>query len=156
MKKITATNKFEKAFVNFLNIFDDWELEWVGDQNLCYDAIGKTPKGNDCVIEMKFRKKHYDTKMLEKAKYESLMAVPDCVKIYFVSDPKGSYWFWLDKLTEMNVINKKCPATSYWGKGRINKEVYLLEESQASIVNYVTEDRPPSVWQSYFDKRETK
>ena len=42
--KITATNKFEKALIMFLNTFDNWDLKWVGDHNLCYDAIGKNPK----------------------------------------------------------------------------------------------------------------
>jgi hypothetical protein len=85
--KITTTNKFEKALIWFLNSFDGWELKWVGDQNLCYDAIGKTPKGNKCVVEMKFRKKYYDTKLIEKKKYDKLMELDqDVVKIYFVSD----------------------------------------------------------------------
>src|SRR6056300_1069237 len=102
MSKIQKTNKFEKAFVMMLNTFDDWQLEWVGDQNLCYDAIGLTPKGNRCVVEMKFRKKYYETKMLEKKKYDALMELnSDIVKIYFVSDPQGSYWFWLDKLKKL-------------------------------------------------------
>ena len=157
MKKITATNKFEKAFVMLLNALDDWDLKWVGEDNLCYDAIGKTPKGKDCVIEMKFRKKYYETKMLEKYKFDKLMELPEhVVKIYFVSDPKGSYWFWLDKLKEMDIINKLCPATSYWGKERIEKEVYMLAEDQASIVNYASEDKGPGVWDDYFAKRGKK
>ena len=55
---ITKTGKFEKAIVNILNIFDDWKLEWVGTKNLPYDAVGYTPKGNKCVVEMKFRTKY--------------------------------------------------------------------------------------------------
>ena len=36
---------------------------------------------------MKFRKKHYDTKMLEKDKYDALMALDkDVIKIYLVND----------------------------------------------------------------------
>jgi len=136
MTQIERTNKFEKAFILFLNTFDDWKLEWVGDKNLCYDAKGYTPKGKKCVIEMKFRKKHYDSKLLEKLKYDNLMALSDdIVKIYFVSDPKGSYWFWLDKLSEMQVFDKHCPATSYWNEKKKNKEVYLLTEEQASIIH---------------------
>ena len=66
MTAIQTTNKFEKAFILFLNTFDGWQLEWAGDKNLCYDAIGITPKGNKCVVEMKFRKKYYESKLLEK------------------------------------------------------------------------------------------
>ena len=47
MKQITKTNKFEQALV-FFNAFEEWNLEWVGDKNLCYDAIGLTPKGHTC------------------------------------------------------------------------------------------------------------
>ena len=40
----------------------------------------KHQKGVDCVIEMKFRKTHYDEKMLEKEKYDALMAIRWCCK----------------------------------------------------------------------------
>lgn len=136
MRGIKSTNKFEKAFIWFYNIFDDWKLNWVGDQNLPYDAIGKTPKGDDCVIEMKFRKTYYETKLLEKKRFDNLMKLPkNVIKIYFVSDPKGSYWFWLNKLDELNIFNKRFPETTHWSGSKIKKEVYLLEESQASLIN---------------------
>jgi len=136
MKEITTTNKFEKALIMFLNTFDDWQLQWVGDQNLCYDAIGKTPKGLDCVVEMKFRKKYYDTKLLEKKKYDSLMSLSDdIIKIYFVSDPKGSYYFWLNKMVDLDIIDQKCPSTTFWRKHTIEKEVYMLKEEWASIIH---------------------
>lgn len=135
MTRIEITNKFEKALVWFLNL-DGWRLEWIGDKNLCYDAKGYTPKGVPCVMEMKFRKKYYDTKMLEKKKFENLMKLPEeVVKIYFVSDPKGSYYYWLNKLREMEVFDKSCPATSYWNDNKMSKEVYLLTEKEASIVH---------------------
>lgn len=136
MRGIRSTNKFEKAFIWFYNAFDDWQLEWVGDQNLPYDAIGKTPKGDEVVIEMKFRKTYYETKLLEKKRFDNLMKLPkEVIKIYFVSDPKGSYWFWLNKLQELNIFNKRFPETTHWSGSKIKKEVYLLEESQASLVN---------------------
>ena len=135
MTAIETTNKFEKALIWFLNEFDDWQLEWAGDKNLCYDAIGLTPKGHKCVVEMKFRKKYYNSKLLEKKKYDALMQLPkDVVKIYYVSDPKGSYWFWLDKLATMQVFDKFCPQTSYWNGKKIKKDCYLLSEDQASIL----------------------
>jgi hypothetical protein len=134
--KITTTNKFEKALIWFLNSFDGWELKWVGDQNLCYDAIGKTPKGNKCVVEMKFRKKYYDTKLIEKKKYDKLMELDqDVVKIYFVSDPKGTYYFWLNGLDNLEMLNQKMPSTAFWRKHTIEKEIYLLKEEWASLIN---------------------
>ena len=134
--KITTTNKFEKALIMFLNTFDGWNLKWVGDQNLCYDAIGKTAKGKNCVIEMKFRKKYYDTKLIEKKKYDALMKLdPDLVKIYFVSDPKGTYYYWLNGLDNLEMLNQKMPSTTFWRKHKIQKEIYLLKEEWASIIH---------------------
>lgn len=136
MKEITKTNKLERALVWFLNAFEEWNLEWVGDRNLCYDAKGFTPKGHKCVVEMKFRKKYYETKLLEKHKYDNLMKLgSDVVKIYFVSDPKGSYYFWLNKLKDMEIIDKRCPSTSFWRKHKIEKQVYMIPEDLASIVH---------------------
>jgi hypothetical protein len=152
----SKTEKFEKALVKMLNVFDGWKLEWLGSKNLSYDAAGYTPKGNKCVVEMKFRKKYYDTKMIEKKKYDALMSLPDdIVKIYFVSDPKGSYWFWLDKIKELEVLDKSCPTTTYWNKNRISKEVYLLEEKDASIIDVATPDKK-GVWDDYFKKNKKK
>ena len=92
---IKKIHKFEKAVIMILNI-DGWELKWVGDQNKPYDAIGKTPKGFQCVIEMKFRDKYYEEKLIEKSKYDSLMKLgKDIIKLYFVNDPKGNYSYLL-------------------------------------------------------------
>ena len=67
---IKTINEWEKAVVFLLNL-DGWDLEWCAGGNKIYDAIGKTPKGKDCVLEMKFRKTHYAEKMLEKEKYDN-------------------------------------------------------------------------------------
>lgn len=137
MSQIKKTNELEKALVTLLNTFDDWKLEWVGDLNLCYDAKGYTPKGKKCVVEFKIRNKYYKSKLLEKKKYDALMNLPkDIVKIYFVSDPKGNYWFWLDKLNDMKVLEKMCPTTTHWGGEKINKEIYLLSEDLASVIDF--------------------
>lgn len=132
---ISKVHKLEQAVVLLLN-FDGWELEWCGGEYEYYDAKGKTPKGKDCVIEMKFRKKYYETKMLEKSKYDNLMAMDeDIVKIYFVNDPKANYLFWLNTITMPDQEVKYCPTTTLWNNKKSNKEVYLLEESQATIIN---------------------
>lgn len=128
-------HKLEKAVVGVLNI-DGWDLEWTGKGFEHYDAIGKTSKGFNCVIEMKFRDKYYEEKLLEKSKYDSLMALDqDIVKIYFVNDPKGNYMYWLNTVIMPNSIKLYCPDTSFWTKKRLKKEVYLLKENQASRIN---------------------
>ena len=82
---IETIKKLEQAVVKFMN-FDGWNLEWTGDGFKNYDACGFTRKGIPCVIEMKFRKKYYEDKMLEKSKYDSLMKLdPEVVKLYFVN-----------------------------------------------------------------------
>jgi|TARA_R100000479_G_C6320158_1_gene177383 hypothetical protein len=131
--KITDVHRWEKAISLVLKI-DGWDLEWVGDKNLPYDAIGTTPKGYDCVMEMKFRDKYYEEKLLEKQKYDELMKL-NVVALYFVNDPKGNYLYWLNKLDLPEPTELYCPSTTLWNSKKIKKPVYLLQENQASIIN---------------------
>lgn len=132
---IKNIHKLEQGVVHLLN-FDGWDLEWSGGEFEYYDAKGYTPKGEKCVIEMKFRKKYYPTKMLEKGKYDRLMKLPDdIVKLYFVNDPKANYLFWLNNIIMPEQEEKYCPSTTLWNNQKKTKEVYLLEESQAAIIN---------------------
>jgi hypothetical protein len=131
--KITDVHKWEKAVSLVLKI-DGWDLEWVGDKNLPYDAIGTTPKGYDCVMEMKFRDKYYEEKLLEKQKYDELMKL-NVVALYFVNDPKGNFLYWLNKIDLPKPTELYCPSTTLWNSKKIKKPVYLLQENQASIIN---------------------
>ena len=130
---IKKINEWEKAVVFLLNL-DGWELEHCGDGYSIYDAKGKTPKGMDCVIEMKFRNKYYEDKMLEKEKYDALMAL-DVVKIFFVNDPKGNFMYYLNTLEMPTPVKKYCPDTTMWTKKRLLKDVYLLKENEAVRIN---------------------
>ena len=135
---IEKLHQLEKSYVLLLNAFDGWELEWCGGGFDHFDAKGKTPKGKECVIEFKFRNKYYPTKMLEVFKYEKLMAMPkDVVKIYNVHDSKGSYMFWLNSLVVPEPVDMYCPKTTVWQNNKVNKSVYLLEESQAATISYI-------------------
>lgn len=128
-------NEWERAVVMLLNV-DGWDLEWTGAGNNIYDAKGKTSKGKDCVIEMKFRTKYYEDKMLEKDKYDALMSLDkDVIKIYFVNDPKGNFMYWLNTLEMPPTEKKYCPDTTYYTKKRMLKDVYLLKENQAVRIN---------------------
>lgn len=122
----------EKAVVAVCNLIG-WDLKWVGDKNYCYDAYGFTIKGNSCVMEMKFRTTYYETKMIEKKKYDAIMNLPECVKLYFVNDPKGSYVYHLNDLVLPELEVKQLPETTYWNAQKVRKEVYYLEESQAVV-----------------------
>ena len=133
---ISKIKKLEQAIVLLLNI-DGWELKIPDDNFSRYDAYGLTPKGKKCVIEMKFRNKHYEDKMLEKDKYDALMSLDDdIVKIYFVADTKGNFMYWLNTLKMPETVKKYCPDTTMWTKKRLLKDVYLLQEKDASIINF--------------------
>ena len=132
---LSKIHLYEQAVVHILNM-DTWDLKWAGNGFEHYDAIGKTPKGHDCVIEMKFRNKYYKEKMLEVYKYEQLISMDsEIVKLYFVSDPKGNYLYWLNYLEMPEPVEMYCPDTTMWTKKRLLKPVYLLTEQQASIIN---------------------
>lgn len=130
---IADIHKWEKAICLVLKL-DGWKLEWVGNQNLSYDAIGKTPKGFDCVMEMKFREKYYEEKLLEKYKYDKLVETGK-VALYFVNDPKGNFLYWLNNIELPKPVKLYCPSTTLWTNKKIKKPVYLLKENQASIIN---------------------
>ena len=130
---IADVHKWEKAICLVLKI-DGWELEWVGDKNLPYDAIGKTPKGFDCVMEIKMRDKYYEDKLLEKYKYDKLMKL-NVVALYFVNDPKGNFMYWLNNIEMPKPVELYCPSTTLWSKRKKKKPCYLLQENQASIIN---------------------
>ena len=90
---INDVHNLEKSVVTLLNLVG-WDLEWCGDNYTHFDAKGLTPKKKECVIEMKFRKKYYKTKMLEVSKYERLMNInQDVHKLYLVIDTKAMYIF---------------------------------------------------------------
>ena len=131
---ISKIKKLEQAVVQVLN-FDGWDLKIPEDNFSRYDAYGTTPKGKKCIIEMKFRNKHYKDKMLEKDKYDALMSLDDdIVKIYFVADTKGNFMYWLNTLKMPKTVKKYCPDTTMWTKKRLLKDVYLLQEKDASII----------------------
>ena len=139
---IKKINQWEKAVVMLLN-FDGWELEWTGEGSSRFDAEGFTPEKNGkrfrCVIEMKFRNKYYEKKMLELDKYSALMNLDeDIIKLYFVNDPKGNFMYWLNTLKMPDTIKKYCPDTTMWTKKRILKDVYLLKENDAVRINLNT------------------
>jgi Holliday junction resolvase-like predicted endonuclease len=130
---IENIKEWEKAVVDILNL-DGWQLELTKEYDH-YDAIGITPKGIKCVIEMKFRNDYYEDKMLEKFKYDKLMKMEGYVKIYFVNDAKGNYMFWLDDMVMPEVKYLRLPKQTLWDKTKVSKAVYLLSENKATIIN---------------------
>ena len=133
------SEQYEKTVALMMNGFLNFKLNWVGDENTFYDLRGLSPNGNKCVVEIKVRQKYYKDKMLEKYKYDKLMTLPDdVVKLYYVFDKKGSYLYWLNQIELPPVKSIRCPSTTMWSKDRKDKEVYLLPERLASLVDYNT------------------
>ena len=130
---LSKVHKLEQAVVATLNL-DGWNLEHCGNGYEHFDCIGTTPKGVQCIIEMKFRKKYYEDKMIEKYKYDKLLE-EDAIALYFVADPKGNYLFWLNDLPKPQPVELYCPDTTLWTKKRSNKECYLLKESEAHKIH---------------------
>ena len=91
------------------------------------------------LMEIKWRKKYYEKKMIEKYKFDKLLQ-EDADALYFVSDPKGHYIFWLNDLAKQETVELYCPDTTLWTKKRNNKECYLLDERDAHKIhiNYAT------------------
>jgi hypothetical protein len=132
---IKKIHSLEKAVVFAFNL-EGWDLIHTGETCLPFDAQGTTPKGRKAVIEMKFREKYYETKILEVSKYNVLMNLDtDIEKFYYVSDPKATYLFWLNELIDLQKQELYCPNTTMWNKSKRNKNVYLLREEQARIIN---------------------
>lgn len=130
----TSHHKWEKAIILVMNL-DGWNLEWTGGEFEHYDAKGKTPKGFDCVVEFKLRNAYYPTKILEKFKYDKLME-NECMKFYYVFDLNGNYLYHLDTLVLPVPTSVNCKATQKFERDElIDKTVYMLSESQASILN---------------------
>lgn len=152
---VDKIHKLEKLTVQLLNL-DGWKLEWTGEGYDSWDAQGLTPKGHECVIEMKFRNKYYDTKLLEQFKYDKLMATGK-VAIYFVNDPKANYMYWLNNLKLKETKDMYCPDTTLWTKKKLLKPCYLLTEQEATIINPNDIDlTDKGVWSEYFKNSEKK
>ena len=131
---IKQVHRFERIVVEKLNK-QGWNLKWTGGKYEHYDAKGFTKKYKKCVIEMKFRKDYYEEKLLEKFKYDKLIALEkDIIKIYLVCDPKAMYFFWLDNINLTDVKYIDCPQTTLWETKMEKKEVYLLNENTATYI----------------------
>ena len=126
MTKLKQIKSRELKIIKLLNL-KGWDLKPSPNQYDVYDAYGRTPKSINCVVEMKFRNKYYPSKMLEKEKYDALMKL-DCPSFYFVQDPKGIYFFWLNNLQMPPIVKQNCPDTTFWTNNRVLKDVYLLSE----------------------------
>jgi hypothetical protein len=61
--------------------------------------------------------------------------------------------YWLNKLELPTLENSNCPKTTMWDRSKIKKEVYMLTEKKASIVNWYEETTNVNVWEEHFKKK---
>jgi hypothetical protein len=135
MSNQTSHHQWEQAIIHLLNL-DGWNLEWCGESTEHFDAKGKTPKGFDCIMEIKLRHSYYPTKILEQYKYLKLMQEPNCMKFYYVFDAEGNYLYHLDTLILPELVSINTPVThKFENHNLIDKKCYMLSESQAVILN---------------------
>ncbi len=112
-------NNHYKTLVNSKNPISRWD---------CYDIETQQR------IELKCRRKHYDTLILEKSKYDALIKESEKnldIPIYINSTPKGIYLFNLYNV-EVKWFTKSLPATTEFKKRIwVKKEITELEISKA-------------------------
>ena len=114
------------------NVYPD--LEKSNDTFSTWDCFSPTTRHR---IELKCRKQHYPTLLLEKKKYDSLMEKTKGIEkpIYINSTPEGIFAFKLDEIEMKWETNYKNPAKTYWGSGqRVPKEVTYLELSKGKTL----------------------
>ena len=108
-----------KTLVNSKNPISRWD---------CYDIETQNR------IELKCRRKHYNTLILEKSKYDALIKESNKhfdVPIYINSTPQGIYLFNLNKV-DLKWSEKSLPATSEFKNRRwVKKQVTEINIKQA-------------------------
>ena len=113
------SENYYKSLVNSKNPISRWD---------CYDIETQNR------IELKCRRKHYSTLILEKGKYDALIkesAKNLDIPIYINSTPEGIYLFNLNKI-DINWFTKSLPATTEFKKRIwVKKEITELEVIKA-------------------------
>lgn len=97
----------ENELIFLLNM-SGWKIKWSEEKYCRYDAIGTDLKGQSCVLEFKFRRKFYKTKILETKKYNALLD-QNKEMYYCVVDEKGCHIYDLQNLNRNNLIELHLP-----------------------------------------------
>lgn len=90
------------------------------------------------IIELKSRRTHYPTLLIEKKKYDALIDKANEVgykAVYINSTPKGIYCWVLNEMDiEWNIETKYPATTSFGNTKRVPKEVGYLCITQSKII----------------------
>lgn len=125
----------EKELFNALKESYLYDLELAEDSWSKWDCISHRFK---FLIELKCRGKHYDTLLIEKIKFDSLVQRAKRIgyaPLYINSTPEGIFSFRLSELKPIWEKNAKNPATTaFSNKLRIEKIVAYLPISSAKKI----------------------
>jgi hypothetical protein len=113
----------ERAVVQVMNL-DGWQLESATDNK----AKGLTPRGKTCSLILRVEKQE-KTPYITKKDYEQLMSASGEVKVYFYSDTKVNYLYWVNDII-VGEESALISNTTLFGKTTV---VYELEPSQALL-----------------------
>lgn len=88
----------------------------------------------DLIVEMKSRTEHYNDILIEKDKYDALMASDKKNKRYIVSTPKGIYSFDIEKVKFVNDewYLKLLPETTFFKE----KPNYIYKWANTMDIKY--------------------
>lgn len=91
----------------------------------------------DMSIELKCRKRHFDTILMEKTKYEELMRFGK--GRYIVSTPEGIFSWNVKKLKNIVWIQKELPTTTMYFREVLRelKTVTMLNISEAKNITQI-------------------
>jgi hypothetical protein len=102
------------------------------DQFHFSDAFSKE---KDLTIELKCRRFHYDTLIIEQSKYIKLVASSYCEVRYINSTPIGIYSFDLRVIEEPTWITKDCKKTTDFEENQyVPKLVGMLDLKQSKDI----------------------
>ena len=86
-------------------------------------------------VELKCRKTHYETLLIERKKYQALMDTCEAhldIPIYICSTPMGVFAYNLLCISPEWEVNRRNPATTQFANGaRVEKEVAYLHTDLA-------------------------
>ena len=125
----------EKELFTYLKNMYLADLTFAEDSMSRWDCVSDHSKVR---IELKCRRTHYDTLLLEKKKYDAMI---ESVKgsgyrpLYINSTPKGIYSFDLSEIKPKWIVNNLNPATTdFSDNGKVYKEVAYLELDKSTKI----------------------
>jgi hypothetical protein len=127
----------ERELFNYLKETHIRDLETCKDEFSFYDCYSVDTNAD---IELKCRKTHYDELLIEKAKYDNLLARAlefRTVPLYVNSTPSGIFVFELTDLPVPQWEERRMPKTTeFANRSMIIKVVGYLHIREAKVLEY--------------------